>query len=47
MEHSIALDERLRDNATMFAYGLPVRTVLRLAVVESLIIGDDLLGQTG
>ena len=36
---AIAADERAREHATMFAYGLPVRTVLRLAVVESLIMG--------
>lgn len=36
---AINADERSREHATMFAYGLPVRTVLRLAVVESLIIG--------
>ena len=36
---AINSDERAREYATMFAYGLPVRTVVRLAVVESLIIG--------
>jgi putative ABC transport system permease protein len=36
---AIAADERAREHATMFAYGLPARTVLRLAVVESLIMG--------
>lgn len=36
---AIASDERAREHATMFAYGLPVRTVVRLAVVESLIMG--------
>jgi putative ABC transport system permease protein len=36
---AINAEERAREYATMFAYGLPVRTVLRLAVVESLIIG--------
>ncbi len=36
---AINADERAREYATMFAYGVPVRTVLRLAVVESLIIG--------
>lgn len=36
---AINADERAREHATMFASGLPVRTVLRLAVVESLIMG--------
>ena len=36
---AINADERAREHATMFAYGLPVRTVVRLAVVESLIMG--------
>jgi putative ABC transport system permease protein len=36
---AINSDERAREYATMFAYGLPVRTVIRMAVVESLIIG--------
>lgn len=36
---SISADERAREHATMFAFGVPVRTVLRMAVVESLIIG--------
>ena len=36
---AINADERAREYATMFAYGLPVRTVVRLAVAESLIIG--------
>ncbi len=36
---AINADERAREYATMFAYGLPTRTVLRLAVVESLIMG--------
>ena len=36
---AINADERAREYATMFAYGLPVRTVIRMAVVESLIIG--------
>jgi putative ABC transport system permease protein len=36
---AINVDERAREHATMFAYGLPVRTVLRLAVIESLIMG--------
>jgi len=36
---SISADERARENATMFAFGVPVRTVLRMAVVEGLVIG--------
>lgn len=36
---SINADERARDYATMFAFGLPTRTVLRMAVVEGAIIG--------
>lgn len=36
---SINLDERFRDHATMFAYGVPVRTALRMAMIESLVIG--------
>jgi putative ABC transport system permease protein len=36
---SISADERRREHATMFAFGLPVRTVLALAVAESAIIG--------
>ncbi len=36
---SISVDERRRENATMEAYGVRVRTLLRMAVVESGIIG--------
>ena len=36
---AISSDERRRDHATMFAFGLPTRTVLGLTVVESLVIG--------
>jgi putative ABC transport system permease protein len=36
---SISEDERARENATMLAFGIPVRTVLRMSVVESLAIG--------
>jgi putative ABC transport system permease protein len=36
---SINADERRRENATMFAFGLPTRSVLRMEVVESLVIG--------
>ena len=33
---SISEDERARENATMLAFGIPVRTILRMSVVESL-----------
>jgi putative ABC transport system permease protein len=36
---SISADERRRQHATMFAFGVPVSRVLRLSFVESLIIG--------
>ena len=36
---AINMDERARENATMFAYGLPAGRVLLVSVVESLIIG--------
>lgn len=36
---SISADERSREHATMFAFGLPTGTVLRLAILESAIIG--------
>ena len=36
---SINMDERRREHATMFAYGLPVRTVLGMAMIESAILG--------
>jgi putative ABC transport system permease protein len=36
---SINMDERAREHATMFAFGVPVRTVLRMAIVESFIVG--------
>ena len=36
---SITTDERRRDHATMFAFGLPVRTVVALVTVESLLVG--------
>jgi putative ABC transport system permease protein len=36
---SINFDERAREQATMFAFGLPLRTVMTIAVVESLITG--------
>ena len=36
---SINADERAREEATMFAFGLRTRTVLRIATIESLVIG--------
>ena len=36
---AINAEERAREHATMMAYGVPVGTVLRLAVIENLIIG--------
>ncbi len=36
---TIAVDERAREHATMFAFGTPVGTVLRMNVVESALIG--------
>lgn len=36
---SIGADERRREHATMFAFGLPVRRVLGMSVIESLVIG--------
>jgi putative ABC transport system permease protein len=36
---SIAMEERQREQATMFAFGLPPRTVMRLLVTESLLVG--------
>ena len=36
---SIAMDERRREHATMAAYGVPYGTVLRMAVIESMILG--------
>ena len=36
---SIAGDERRREHATMFAFGIPTRSVMTAAVVESTIIG--------
>src|SRR4030067_877472 len=32
---SISVDERAREIATMFAYGLPVRTVTRMQMLEN------------
>ena len=36
---SINADERAREHATLFAFGLPLRRVVRMDVVESLLIG--------
>ncbi len=36
---SINVDERRREIATLFAFGLPLRTVVRMAMVENLITG--------
>jgi putative ABC transport system permease protein len=36
---SIGFEERQREHATMFAYGVRVRKALRMAVVENLVIG--------
>ncbi len=36
---SINVDERVREIATMFAFGLPVRTVTRMQIVENIVIG--------
>ncbi len=42
---AITMDERARENATMLAFGLPVRSVLGVAVKESVVVG--LLGTVG
>ena len=46
---SINMDERQREHATMFAYGLPVRSVMGMAIVESAILGviSTILGLVG
>jgi putative ABC transport system permease protein len=36
---SISADERRRETATMFAYGVPVRSAAGLAVAENMVIG--------
>ena len=36
---SISFEERQREHATMFAYGVRVRKALRMAVVENFVIG--------
>ncbi len=46
---SINMDERRREHATMFAYGLPPRSVLGMAITESAILGviSTMLGLIG
>jgi len=36
---SIGIDERAREHATMLAFGLPVRTVLGMTTVETVLVG--------
>jgi putative ABC transport system permease protein len=36
---SINVDERVREIATMFAFGLPIRTVTRMQIIENMLIG--------
>ncbi len=36
---SISVDERVREIATMFAFGLRIRTVMRMQMLENLVIG--------
>ena len=46
---SINTDERQREHATLFAFGLPMRRVLRMDIVEGVLIGllGTLLGVVG
>ena len=46
---SISLDARVREHATMFAYGVRIRTALRMAMTESAVIGviATAIGVTG
>lgn len=46
---SISADERAREHATMYAFGVPTRLVMAMAVVESAIIGllGTLVGLAG
>ena len=37
----IGVDERAREHATLFAFGLPVRMVVGIDVVENLLIGTS------
>jgi putative ABC transport system permease protein len=45
----IALDARKREHASMFAFGVPVRTALRMSITESFLVGllATLLGIAG
>src|SRR5690606_12042116 len=36
---SINVDERAREIATLFAFGLPIRMVLRMTIIENLVTG--------
>jgi putative ABC transport system permease protein len=36
---SIGIDERAREHATMLAFGLPVRTVLAMTTIETVVVG--------
>ena len=36
---SISTDERRRETATMFAFGVPVRGAVRIAIAENVVIG--------
>ena len=42
---SISIDERSREHATMIAFGLPIRTVLGITTVETVLVGT--LGTIG
>ena len=46
---SISTDERRRENATMFAFGVPVRTAVRNMIAENIVMGTlaTLLGLVG
>ena len=46
---SINMDERRREHATMLAYGLPARTILGMAMMESAVLGviATLIGLVG
>ncbi len=46
---SISLDARVREHATMFAYGVRVRTAVRMAITESAVMGTiaTLIGVAG
>jgi putative ABC transport system permease protein len=46
---AINLEARAREHATMFAFGVPVRTALRMAITENLVIGTlaTLIGLAG